>query len=155
MFVDQSSLIEPVNMDKHGAMAGEAKRVRRALALMLDEQTHQDLAETFRALSDSTRAKIVYSLLWQDLCTTDLALILGISESAVSQHLRILRELRLVRGTRRGKMVFYSLDDDHVRLLLSVCLAHLRDSSGQPQRIGEVLGMMERKVQEEEHGPDE
>jgi len=83
------------------------------------------LAETFGALADSNRAKIVYSLLEQELCVCDIAAVVGISESAVSQHLRILRNLRLVKQRKEGRMMYYSLDDDHIHKLLDVCLEHV------------------------------
>lgn len=100
-------------------------RVRRGRELLLSEDVYVALAETFGALADSSRAKIVYSLLHQELCVCEMAAILGLSESAVSQHLRVLRVLRLVKARRDGKMVFYSLNDDHVRQLLDICLEHL------------------------------
>ncbi|HUP27489.1 MAG TPA: metalloregulator ArsR/SmtB family transcription factor, partial [Chloroflexia bacterium] len=81
------------------------------------------------------------------LCTCDLAAITGCSESGVSQHLRILRQLRLVKSRREGKMVFYSLDDHHIRVLLAVCLSHVRDVDTQLRqlpRIDMVLSMMDR-----------
>jgi DNA-binding transcriptional ArsR family regulator len=96
-------------------------------AHLLDDTTYIELAEIFRALGDATRAKIVFSLLHQDLCTCDLAELTGISESAVSQHIRILRGLRLVKSRRAGKQVFHSLDDTHIAILLQVGLSHVRD----------------------------
>jgi DNA-binding transcriptional ArsR family regulator len=106
--------------------AADANRVDRGRATLLDDDAYFAVAETFRALADSSRAKIVYCLLRQELCTCDLAAILGHSESSVSQHLRVLRQLRLVKSRRDGKMVFYSLDDAHVRVLLAVALSHVR-----------------------------
>src|SRR6185437_11564177 len=88
-------------------------RTARGRSLLPDARSQIALAETFRALSDPTRVSIVLSLLRQELCTCDLAAITGVSESAVSQHLRILRQLRLVRSRREGRMVFHSLDDGH------------------------------------------
>ncbi len=105
----------------------DPSRVARGRALLLDDEVYFELAETFRALADSTRAKIVFSLLQQELCVCDLATVVGMSESAVSQHLRVLRNLRLVKTRRDGKLVYYSLDDAHVRDLLGVSLNHLRD----------------------------
>jgi DNA-binding transcriptional ArsR family regulator len=96
----------------------------------LEDEAYWRLAETFRTLADPTRAKIVYSLLHQDLCTCDLAAIIGLSEPAISQHLRMLRQLRVVRSRREGKAVYYSLDDEHVRALLSVALSHQRHVDG-------------------------
>lgn len=87
------------------------------------------MAETFRALADSTRAKIVHALMDQPLCVCDLAQVVGVSEPAVSQHLRLLRTLRIVRGRRMGKMVFYSLEDGHVRSLLAMVLGHQQEQA--------------------------
>lgn len=108
--------------DVRGADPAHVQLGRSAL---LDDEFYARLAEVFRTLADSSRARIVHSLLQQDLCTCDLAAITGLSEPAVSQHLRILRALRLVRSRREGKRVYYSLDDDHVRLLLTISLQHL------------------------------
>ncbi|MEA2575807.1 MAG: ArsR family transcriptional regulator, lead/cadmium/zinc/bismuth-responsive transcriptional [Chloroflexia bacterium] len=101
--------------------------VRRGRDHLLPAAEYQSLAETFQALSDPSRAKIVYSLLEQELCTCDIAAIVGVSESAVSQHLNVLRRLRLVRSRREGKIIYHTLDDSHIRTLLSVCLEHVRD----------------------------
>lgn len=121
----------------------DAGRVARGRAALLPDDAYFDVAETFRALADSTRAKIVYSLLRQELCTCDLAAILGSSESAISQHLRVLRQLRLVKSRRAGKLVFYSLDDAHIRILLAVCLSHVRDTDGQHAGLDKVLALFE------------
>lgn len=106
----------------HGA---DPARVIQGTRSLLSDETYYDLAETFRALADSNRAKIVYSLLGQELCTCDLAAIVGITEPGVSHHLRTLRYLRLVKSRREGKLVFYSLDDHHVKLLLDIALRHV------------------------------
>jgi ArsR family transcriptional regulator, lead/cadmium/zinc/bismuth-responsive transcriptional repressor len=105
----------------------DSARVLRGRQLLLDDDLYFELAETFRALADSSRAKIVFSLLQQELCVCDLAAVVGMSESAVSQHLRVLRNLRLVKTRREGKLVHYSLDDAHVRALLDLSLTHLED----------------------------
>jgi DNA-binding transcriptional ArsR family regulator len=105
----------------------DPERVATSRAQQLDERTYGELAEIFRALGDPTRAKIVYGLLYQDLRTCDLAELTGISDSAVSQHVRILRGLRLVRSRRSGKHVFHSLDDAHIAILLQVGLSHVQD----------------------------
>ncbi len=107
------------------APGADPRRVEQGRATLLDDETYARLAEVFRTLADSSRAKIVHSLLQQDLCTCDLAELCGLSEPAVSQHLRLLRALRLVKTRREGKKVYYSLDDDHVRFLLTVSLRHL------------------------------
>ena len=117
----------------------EHERVATSRAHLLDNTTYVDLAEIFRALGDATRAKIVFSLLHQDLCTCDLAELTGISESAVSQHLRILRALRLVKSRRSGKQVFHSLDDAHIAILLQVGLSHVRDGDAEHPAMERLL----------------
>ena len=109
--------------------------VTRARSLLAGEPTYDGLANLFGALADPTRARIVHTLLRQELCTCDLAAVLGVTESAVSQHLRVLRHLGLVRHRRAGKLVYYSLDDSHVAQLVQIGLAHLghrADSLGSP-----------------------
>jgi DNA-binding transcriptional ArsR family regulator len=82
------------------------------------------LAETFSVLGDPTRVRIVHALSLSELCTSDLAAVVGMSESAVSHQLRTLRQLHVVRSRRDGKLVYYSLDDGHVRSLFEQGLAH-------------------------------
>src|SRR5690242_20162323 len=101
--------------------------VQQGRALLLNDNVYVDTAEIFRALGDTSRAKIVFSLLQQELCVSDLAAVCDLSESATSQHLRILRGLRIVKLRRDGRMSYYSIDDDHIRVLLGVCLNHLKD----------------------------
>ena len=105
----------------------DVAKVQKGRALLLDDTVYGAAAEIFRALGDTSRAKIVYSLLQQDLCVCDLAAVCDLSESATSQHLRILRGLRIVKVRRDGRMSYYSIADDHVRVLLGVSLNHLHD----------------------------
>src|SRR5829696_7633448 len=80
------------------SQATGAERIALGRSILLDDAIYAEIAETFRALADRTRTKLVYSLLQQELCTGELAAVAGVSESVVSQHLRVLRELRLVRS---------------------------------------------------------
>ncbi len=82
------------------------------------------LSELFRAMSDETRVGILYMLSRQELCVCDLAYLLDISLPAVSHHLRLLKVMRLVKGRREGKQVFYTLDDPHVLSLIEVAREH-------------------------------
>ncbi len=97
-----------------------------ARAGLLSDEELTTLAETFSALGDSNRVKILFALSTTELCVCDLAAVVGISESAVSQHLRLLRSMRWVKGRREGRMVYYSLADQHVRDLLGIELEHTR-----------------------------
>ncbi len=87
------------------------------------------LAETFRALGDGTRLRILDALSRAELCVCDLAELVGLSASAVSHQLRLLRGLRLVRPRRDGRHVFYTLDDHHVVDLFRQGLAHVGESA--------------------------
>lgn len=82
----------------------------------------------FKALSDPTRLKIAYALtLAQELCVCDVATIIGSSTATASHHLRLLRTMKLAKSRRKGKLVFYSLDDDHVRQLVYIAMVHAKE----------------------------
>ncbi len=93
---------------------------------VLDEETAARLAELFSALSDSSRVRILSALAQGEMHVGALAHVVGISESAVSHHLRGLRQMRLVRARKEGRFVFYSLDDDHIADLFRCGLDHVR-----------------------------
>ena len=99
--------------------------VAKVLSELPDDEQLYDLAELFRIFGDSTRIKILYVLFESELCVCDIAKLLGISQSAVSHQLRSLKAAKLVRFRREGKTVFYSLDDDHVRSVLSLGMEHI------------------------------
>ena len=91
---------------------------------LLSVERAQRVADTFRVLGDPSRVRIVHALSLSELCTSDLASVVGMSESAVSHQLRTLRQLHVVKSRREGKLVFYSLDDDHIRSLFRQGLEH-------------------------------
>ena len=80
-----------------------------------DDEILYDLAELFKVFGDSTRIKILYALSERELCVCDISELLGVSQTAISHQLRVLKGAKLVKYRREGKNVFYSLDDDHVR----------------------------------------
>src|SRR5918997_800686 len=86
-----------------------------------------ELAETFRTLGDPTRVRMLDALAHSERCVNDLAALVGLSESAVSHQLRLLRNLRLVKTRRQGRMVFYSLDDRHIMTLFRTALRHVQE----------------------------
>ena len=94
---------------------------------MPDEDDLYDLAELYKVFGDSTRIKILYVLFAAELCVYDIAQLLGMTQSAVSHQLRILKNNKLVKFRREGKTVFYALDDDHVRAILSLGMEHLSE----------------------------
>ena len=94
---------------------------------MPDDEILYDLAELFKVFGDTTRMKILYALFEQELCVNDLASVLGMTASAVSHQLRILKSCKLVRFRKDGKTVFYALDDDHVRSIIAMGLEHISE----------------------------
>jgi DNA-binding transcriptional ArsR family regulator len=94
----------------------------------LPEQTIERVSRLFSALSDPTRLKILHALsLTQELCVCDLAALAGLSVSAVSHQLRLLRDRDLVRARREGRMVYYSLSDDHIATLMGTGIEHANE----------------------------
>jgi len=94
--------------------------------IALDEHTAEQLARTFKALSDPTRVRIIALLADHELCVHELAEALGMTHSAISHQLMTLREMRLVRFTKAGCHVFYALNDDHIDSLFRQSLEHIQ-----------------------------
>lgn len=88
----------------------------------------EGVADVFAILADATRAKILFALSQEELCVCDLAGLLGLRVSTVSQHLRLLRTARLVRHRKDGRMVYYRLADQHILTLLRVAMEHAREA---------------------------
>lgn len=95
------------------------------MTFMPNEELLYDLADFFKTFGDTTRVKILYALMEQDLCVADLAEAIGATQSAVSHQLRTLKQSRLVRAKREGKNVVYSLSDDHVHSILDQGMTHI------------------------------
>ena len=94
---------------------------------MLPAAVVEDIAATFSVLGDPTRIRILDALAAGELCVCDIATLAGISESAVSHQLRLLRGMRLVRPRRAGRQVFYTLDDQHIVQLMRVAITHVQE----------------------------
>ena len=108
-----------VHLDTPKTLAGEAR--------FLPEAIVQEIAATFSVLGDPTRIRILDVLAAGELCVCDIATLVGISESAVSHQLRLLRGMRLVRPRRAGRQVFYTLDDQHIVQLMRVAVTHVQE----------------------------
>ena len=110
--------------------ADEARRetlLREVDAQMPDEEVLYDLAELYKIFGDSTRIKILYALHIKEMCVMDISLALGMSQSAISHQLRVLRQTRLIRSRRDGKNIYYSLADEHVHTIISMGLEHIEE----------------------------
>lgn len=107
----------------------DAEKVQRLRGEMKDAPALDSLAQTFRVLGDPTRVSLVWALSRAELCVCDLAALLGMSQSAVSHSLRALRDLRLVRYRKEGRVAYYSLDDEHVAELLDLGFRHVGEAT--------------------------
>ncbi len=94
---------------------------------MPKEETLYDLAELFKVFGDSTRIRILWALDESEMCVCDIASLLNMTQSAISHQLRVLKQAKLVKNRREGKVVYYSLDDDHVRLIIDQGMAHIME----------------------------
>ena len=116
------SSTNPVNCLEHTI---HNDRVLTAQKSLIDGLNATHLSETFQALSDPSRVRLISALMNIELCVCDLAAVLGMSQSAVSHQLRSLRNLRLVKHRKEGRIVYYSLDDEHIRDLFQRGLEHI------------------------------
>ncbi|EOC99667.1 ArsR/SmtB family transcription factor [Caldisalinibacter kiritimatiensis] len=94
---------------------------------MPEESKLKELAEFFKVFGDNTRIKILYALSSSEMCVCDLAALLDVTQSAVSHQLRILKQARLVKYRREGKVIYYSLDDNHIKEIFKSGLEHINE----------------------------
>jgi DNA-binding transcriptional ArsR family regulator len=118
----------PAPLDACDVFHIDPARVAHLRDALIAEGPVQALAETFRVLGDPTRVRVLDALSHGELCVCDLATLLGLTESATSHQLRLLRALRLVRPRRAGRMVFYALDDRHIVALFKQGLRHVEEA---------------------------
>lgn len=100
-------------------------KIGKTLQQMLPNEQINTLAELFKIMGDTTRLKIIHALRIEELCVCDLAAVIDLSESAVSHQLRLLRNTKLVKFRREGKVLYYSLDDEHIDILFQQGLEHV------------------------------
>ena len=105
----------------------DPEKVEQVIGKLPDLQRVHTLAETFKALADPTRLKMVLALSHEELCVCDLANVVKLSISAISHQLRILKGMKIVSFRKSGKMVYYSLDDMHVKNLIDLAMTHIAE----------------------------
>lgn len=108
-------------------LAAREDIVKKVLLQQPEDEVLYDLAELFKVFGDSTRIKILYALFETELCVYDIARLLNLTQSSVSHQLRILKNSKLVKFRRDGKSIFYSLDDEHVRKIISMGMEHVEE----------------------------
>lgn len=101
--------------------------VKTVLEKQPPEEHLYDLADLFKMFGDSTRIRILYALSESELCVGDIAQILNLGQSTVSHQLRVLKDAKLVKFRREGKIIFYALADEHVRLIISLGMEHVEE----------------------------
>lgn len=94
---------------------------------MIDDECILDMADFFRALSDSTRVKIINALYCHEMCVCDISVLLNMTKSAISHQLKNLKDLNLIKARRQGKEVYYSLADRHVKVVFEITLEHVEE----------------------------
>ena len=99
--------------------------VREVSDKMKDDETLMELSDTFKVFSDYTRIKILYALLNHEMCVCDISVLLGMTKSAVSHQLRVLKQANLVKNRRSGKVVYYSIADEHVETIINNGMDHV------------------------------
>ena len=103
------------------------EKVKRIQKELPDDELIFDMAELFKVFGDSTRMKIIYALLEDELCVCDIASIVQTTQSAISHQLRILKQSKLVKYRKEGKIVYYSLDDDHISQIVKKGCEHIEE----------------------------
>lgn len=96
---------------------------------MPQEEILYDLANLFKIFGEATRIKVLYALLQAEMCVCDIAALLGMTQSSISHQLRVLKQARLVKYRKEGKVVYYSLDDEHVKSIFSQGLTHISEKN--------------------------
>lgn len=118
---------EAIGLDSCVTKVIDAAKVEATRSRLVSREESAKLSELFRLLGDVNRVRLLYALLEAgELCVCDLAATVDIAEATVSQALRLLRTAGVVRARRDGRMMFYRLDDDHIRLLLDLTRQHLQ-----------------------------
>ena len=101
--------------------------VNKVKESMPQEENLYDLAELFKVFGDTTRIKILYALFASEMCVCDIAVLLNMTQSAISHQLRVLKQARLVKYKKEGKVVYYSLDDEHIKQIFDQGLIHISE----------------------------
>lgn len=101
--------------------------VSRVKKLMPEEEKLYDLAELFKVFGDTTRVRILCALFESEMCVCDISILLGMTQSSISHQLRVLKSAKLVKNRKEGKVVYYSLDDEHIKYIFEQGLEHISE----------------------------
>lgn len=116
------------NIEKHNCCGGKnIEKVKEVENIMPCDEEVYELSELFKVLGDYTRVNILFTLQKGEMCVCDIAEVLGMTQSAISHQLRVLKQARLVKYRREGKTVFYSVSDSHVQTILNMGIEHISE----------------------------
>lgn len=115
------------NIDSCGCNVIHEDVINKVRQNMLDEKIAYELAELFKVFGDMTRVRILNALFESEMCVCDIAALLGMNQSAISHQLKVLRQARLIKYRKDGKVVYYSLDDEHIQHIFDQGLIHVRE----------------------------
>jgi len=120
-------MIDPNGVERCDEFCTHGEIIQAVRPDMPQEEKLYDLAELFKIFGDSTRIRILYVLFEAEMCVCDIAEVLGMTQSAISHQLRLLKQAKLVRNRREGKTVYYALADDHVRTIIFQGMEHIEE----------------------------
>lgn len=120
-------MFDPNGVERCDEFCTHGEIIRAVTPELPQEEKLYDLAELFKIFGDSTRIRILYVLFESEMCVCDIAELLGMTQSAISHQLRLLKQAKLVRSRREGKTVYYALADDHVRTILGQGMEHIEE----------------------------
>ena len=116
-----------MEMRKTDCEAINPEIVKKITPTMPESEVLYNLSDFFKVMGDGTRIRLLWALEENDLCVNDLAVLLDMTKSAVSHQLKILKTAKLVKAQKTGKNVYYSLDDDHVKMIVKMALEHVTE----------------------------
>lgn len=119
--------IDKFNDEKCEVTLIHEDNVKKAINELPDDELIADMSDMFKIFGDQTRVKILMALESGELCVCDIAAVMNMSQSAISHQLRVLKQSNIVKTRRQGKVVYYSISDDHVKEIFDIAMVHVQE----------------------------
>ncbi|MDU4334774.1 MAG: metalloregulator ArsR/SmtB family transcription factor [Finegoldia magna] len=119
--------IDKINDEKCEVTLIHEDNVKKAINELPNDELIADLSDMFKIFGDQTRVKILMALESGELCVCDIAAVMNMSQSAISHQLRVLKQSNIVKTRRQGKVVYYSISDDHVKEIFDIAIVHVQE----------------------------
>ncbi|MBS5966770.1 MAG: helix-turn-helix transcriptional regulator [Finegoldia magna] len=128
MFIQKDVIaIDKFNDEKCEVTLIHEENVKKAINELPDDELIADMSDMFKIFGDQTRVKILMALESGELCVCDIAAVMNMSQSAISHQLRVLKQSNIVKTRREGKVVYYSISDDHVKEIFDMAMVHVQE----------------------------